>query len=59
MWAELKKFNDILLEKTNDGIAKLTINRPEVRNAFRPQTVNEMLEAWTLFITILKLVFLF
>ena len=45
MWAELKKFNDILLEKTNDGIAKLTINRPEVRNAFRPQTVNEMLEA--------------
>lgn len=45
MWTELKKFNDILLEKTNDGIAKLTINRPEVRNAFRPQTVNEMLKA--------------
>ena len=49
MWTELKKFNDILLDKTNDGIAKLTINRPEVRNAFRPQTVNEMLEALDIF----------
>ena len=26
-----------------DGIAKITINRPEVRNAFRPQTVKEMI----------------
>ena len=41
----LNQFDDILLESTDDGIAKLTINRPEVRNAFRPKTVNEMLEA--------------
>ena len=45
MWTQLKQFEDILLESTDDGIAKLTINRPEVRNAFRPKTVNEMLEA--------------
>ena len=45
MWKQLNQFDDILLESTDDGIAKLTINRPEVRNAFRPKTVNEMLEA--------------
>ena len=45
MWTQLNQFEDILLEITDDGIAKLTINRPEVRNAFRPRTVNEMLEA--------------
>ena len=45
MWTQLNQFEDILLESTDDGIAKLTINRPEVRNAFRPKTVDEMLEA--------------
>ena len=45
MWTQLNQFDDILLEGTDDGIAKLTINLPEVRNAFRPKTVNEMLEA--------------
>ena len=45
MWTQLNQFEDILLEGTDDGIAKLTINRPEVRNAFRPKTVNEMLKA--------------
>ena len=45
MWTQLNQFEDILLESTDDGIAKLTINRPEVRNAFRPKTVNEMLKA--------------
>ena len=45
MWTQLNQFDDILLESTDDGIAKLTINRPEVRNAFRPKTDNEMLEA--------------
>ena len=45
MWKQLNQFDDILLESTDDGIAKLTINRPEVRNAFRQKTVNEMLEA--------------
>lgn len=46
MWTPIKTFTDIKLEKTDDGIAKITINRPEVRNAFRPLTVKEMLEAF-------------
>jgi len=37
-------FTDIIYSKS-DGIAKITINRPQVRNAFRPQTVNEMMQA--------------
>jgi naphthoate synthase len=44
-WTSLKTFKDIKYERTEDGIAKLTINRPEVRNAFRPQTVAEIKEA--------------
>jgi len=40
-WVQAKQFNDIKYEKL-DGVAKITINRPEVRNAFRPQTVSEM-----------------
>lgn len=43
-WNEVKKFQDIRYHKFN-GIAKITINRPEVRNAFRPHTVDEMMEA--------------
>ena len=46
VWQEIKKFTDIKLEKTEDGIAKITINRPEVRNAFRPLTVQELLQAF-------------
>jgi len=38
-------FVDILYHKSADGIAKITINRPQVRNAFRPLTVKEMLQA--------------
>src|SRR5256714_9135970 len=39
------EYEDILYE-TSDGIAKVTINRPEVRNAFRPATVVEMSKAF-------------
>ncbi len=39
-------FTDIKYEKTNDGIAKITINRPDVRNAFRPLTVKELSKAF-------------
>lgn len=45
-WITLKTFKDILFEKTPDGVARITINRPELRNAFRPLTVNEMKEAF-------------
>ncbi|MGI0119834.1 1,4-dihydroxy-2-naphthoyl-CoA synthase [Zooshikella sp. RANM57] len=38
-------FQDIVYQ-TADGIAKLTINRPEVRNAFRPQTIQELQQAF-------------
>ena len=50
-WHEIKKFTDIKYEHgINDaeGINKITINRPKVRNAFRPQTVFELKEAFTL-----------
>ncbi|MCH5347243.1 MAG: 1,4-dihydroxy-2-naphthoyl-CoA synthase [Muribaculaceae bacterium] len=43
-WTPIKQYEDILFEK-HDRIAKITINRPKVYNAFRPQTVNEMLDA--------------
>jgi naphthoate synthase len=46
VWHKIKDYTDLKLEKTDDGIAKITINRPEVRNAFRPQTVTEMLDAF-------------
>lgn len=41
-WKKAGDFEDILYEKSEDGIAKITINRPQVRNAFRPLTVREM-----------------
>ena len=41
-----QKFNDIIFEKSG-GVAKITINRPEVRNAFRPETIDEMVKAFT------------
>lgn len=45
-WKEIKTYQDIRFERTEDGIAKITINRPEVRNAFRPETVQEMQDAF-------------
>ena len=50
-WKTIKKYTDIKYESgtgNTSGIAKITINRPEVRNAFRPQTVFELKEAFTL-----------
>lgn len=45
-WIKVKDFKDIIYEKM-DGIAKITINRPEKRNAFRPETVFEMYDAFS------------
>jgi len=44
-WTKEKDYQDIVYEKI-EGIAKITINRPEKRNAFRPRTVAEMYEAF-------------
>ncbi|KIC73865.1 1,4-Dihydroxy-2-naphthoyl-CoA synthase [Neochlamydia sp. EPS4] len=46
LWTSIKQYVDIKLERTEEGIAKITINRPEVRNAFRPETVIEMQDAF-------------
>ncbi len=43
-WQEAREFTDVLYQKW-EGIAKITINRPQVRNAFRPLTVIEMSSA--------------
>ena len=44
-WTAAAEYSDIRYELSGDGIAKLTIDRPEVRNAFRPQTVIELSDA--------------
>ena len=43
-WQTVKSYEDIIYEKI-DGIAKITINRPQKRNAFRPETVSELHDA--------------
>ena len=46
-WKKQSGFNDIIYEKSAEGIAKVTINRPHKRNAFTPDTVKEMITAFT------------
>lgn len=45
-WQKVKNYEEIIYEKYN-GVAKVTINRPEKRNAFTPNTVKEMIDAFT------------
>lgn len=45
-WQAWGEYEDILLDKSEEGIARLAINRPNKRNAFRPQTVNELCDAF-------------
>lgn len=44
-WTKEREYEDIIYE-TYNSIAKITINRPEVHNAFRPQTVMELIDAF-------------
>ncbi|MBD0860303.1 1,4-dihydroxy-2-naphthoyl-CoA synthase [Gordonia sp. zg691] len=46
-WLTVRRFDDVDYSRTADGIAKITICRPEVHNAFRPQTLMEISEALT------------
>lgn len=43
-WQTVKEYEDITFKQA-DGVARIAFNRPEVRNAFRPKTVDELLEA--------------
>ena len=45
-WKAQPGYEDVRYEKCDEGIARVTICRPEVRNAFRPQTVTEMIRAF-------------
>jgi naphthoate synthase len=45
-WVKAKDYDDVLYHKA-DGIARVSINRPAVRNAFRPATVMELIDAFT------------
>ena len=45
-WTAAGEYSDIRYELSGDGIAKITINRPEARNAFRPQTLFQLSEAF-------------
>jgi naphthoate synthase len=44
-WEKVGEYTDILFEKAH-GMGKITINRPEVRNAFRPETLHELIDAF-------------
>jgi naphthoate synthase len=46
-WSSIGRYSDVLLERSDEGIARITINRPEKRNAFRPRTVQELCDAFT------------
>jgi naphthoate synthase len=46
IWKAVPGYVDIIYAKADEGIAKIVINRPEVRNAFRPETVREMQAAF-------------
>ena len=45
-WTPVREYEDIRFETSEDGIAKITICRPEKRNAFRPETVRELIDAF-------------
>ena len=44
-WKTVKQFEDITYKKC-DGVARISFNRPDIRNAFRPKTTSEFSEAF-------------
>ena len=46
-WKTVESYDDVRCERSDDGIGKITICRPEVRNAFRPRTLFELIDAFT------------
>jgi naphthoate synthase len=46
-WEGLGHYEDIILERSGEGLARVTINRPHKRNAFRPRTVVELCDAFS------------
>ena len=47
VWQPQGSYGDILFDLSEEGIARITINRPHKRNAFRPQTVTELYDAFS------------
>jgi naphthoate synthase len=47
LWQPQGSYSDILFDLSEQGIARITINRPHKRNAFRPQTVTELYDAFS------------
>jgi len=45
-WTTVVEYTDIRFERSDSGIAKVTIDRPEVHNAFRPETVSQLIDAF-------------
>jgi len=46
LWRSAGSYQDILFELSDEGLARITINRPHKRNAFRPRTVQELCDAF-------------
>ncbi len=46
-WTRWGEYKDIFLDKSEEGIARVAINRPDKRNAFRPHTITELCSAFT------------
>jgi naphthoate synthase len=47
IWKRVRDYEDVVFETSGDGIARIAIARPEVRNAFRPRTLFELIDAFT------------
>ncbi len=45
-WTTVKEYEDITYKKSGEGVARIAFNRPNVRNAFRPHTTSELLDAF-------------